>query len=88
MGVSQLFISTKKDSTKLIMASESEEELKLRLLVSLHLFTILVVACVTDSLSCRLCCMYYLIANQNTRSLLIAVVSSCNLYWDYVMLNV
>ena len=58
-----------------IMASESKLELEQRLLVSLRLFTILVVAliCMTDSLSCRLCCMYYLklLANQNTRSFIL-----------------
>ena len=53
VGVSQLFIANKKDST--IMAFESKEELKQRLAVSLHLFTILVVALMyrTNSLSCR-----------------------------------
>ena len=65
LGVSQLFIAN--TLTRRIvqtMASESKEELEQRLIVSLHLFTILVVAlmCRTDSLSCRLCCMYYLIS--------------------------
>ena len=67
VGVSQLFIANKKD-----MASESKEELKRRLEVSLRLFTLLVVAlmCRTDSLGCRLCCMYYLISQSKYTKLI------------------